>query len=123
MEDARRSGMDEQSLANLRATLDAPAPQATDEFGFDGVWPEHVEIVEAFIAVSTQWRAVTIGGGGFAGMGGAAIAPARPMWIGLDYAAVRVSLDALGIAVTPDLWRGLQVMEYAACAALNESND
>jgi hypothetical protein len=120
MEDARRSGMDAQSLENLRATLDAPAPLAANEFGFEGVWPENAPIVEAFFAVATQWRVAPIGGGGFAGMGGAAIAPAHPMFIGLDYSAARVCLDALAIVVTPERWRGLQIMEFAACAALNE---
>jgi hypothetical protein len=124
MEDARRSGMDPQSLANLRETLDAPSsPAADDEFGFEGVWPANVAIVEAFLAVSTQFRVTSIGGGGFAGMGGALIEPVKPLAMGLDYSAVRVCLDALGVAVTPDLWRGLQVMEVAACAALNESKD
>jgi hypothetical protein len=123
MEDARRSGMDAQSLQNLRETLATPALEAADEFGFDGVWPQNVAIVEAFCAVSTQWRVVATGGGGFAGMGGAAIAPAQAMFVGLDYSAVRVCLDALAIDVAADLWRGLQVMEIAACAALNESRN
>jgi len=111
--------MDAAALADLQATLQAMDARALPEDG-DGVWPENWDIVCAFLEVASQWRVTAVGGGGFAGMGGAAIAPVMPMFIGLDYSAVRVGLDALGIAVTPDLWRGLLIMENAACAALNE---
>jgi hypothetical protein len=129
LDDARRFGMDARSLANLsqaannlsdvtnkRAALSPPAIDGDDE----GVWPENWETVQAFLAVSLQWRVVSRGGGGFAGMGGGVIAPMVPMFVGLDYAGVRAGLDAEGITVTPELWRGLRVMEAAACAVLNE---
>lgn len=60
----------------------------------------------AFLAVSTQWRAV-------GGLG-----PAR--FIGLDYAAARTGLDAEGIEVTPALWADLRLIELGALEALNE---
>uniref|UniRef100_A0A974ABJ9 DUF1799 domain-containing protein n=2 Tax=Bradyrhizobium quebecense TaxID=2748629 RepID=A0A974ABJ9_9BRAD len=102
--------MDPASLSHLTAALQAePTPD-----GEEGVWPENVATVQAFLAVSTQWRVVSIGGAGFA--------PALPMFIGLDYASVRVSLDAIGMTVTPALWRGLQIMETAAGQALNEDS-
>jgi hypothetical protein len=110
LEDARRFGMDEQSLANLREAMVAPA--VTDDQ--TGVWPENWDIVLAFLSVDTQWRIATIGGGGFA--------PALPVYVGLDYAAVRAGLEAEEIVITPELWRGLRVMEAEACTALNEGN-
>jgi len=88
---------------------DADAVEA-DEFG---VWPEHWDIVAAFLSVATQWKVVSLGGG---------FEPSRIRVIGFDYAAVRAGLDAEAFQVTPDLWRGLRVMESAACAALNEVN-
>lgn len=106
-DDAALFEMDEVSLAHLREAMRAEDDDVCE------VWLQHWDIVQAFIAVDTQWRAV-VGGGGFA--------PSRMVFIGLDYAGVRAGLDAEGIEVTPDLWRGLRVMEAAACAALNEVN-
>ena len=77
----------------------------------DGVWSENLDTVMAFLAVASQWRVVSIGGG---------MAPSQPVFLGLDYVAVRTGLDAEGVTVTPELWRGLRVMEEAAAAALNE---
>lgn len=41
------------------------------------------------------------------------------LYIGFDYASVRVGLKAMKIGITPQLWSGLLVMEKAARAALN----
>lgn len=68
------------------------------------VWPELAPAVEAFLAVSTQWRTT-------AGMSGLIV-------IGLDYVGARFGLRAAGIRVTPELWADLQVMEIAARDAL-----
>jgi Phage related hypothetical protein (DUF1799) len=76
-----------------------------------GVWPENLAIVTAFLAVATQWRALALGGG---------FVPARVLYLGLDYGGARVALDARALAVTPELWEGLQVMEAEAIKALNE---
>ncbi len=105
--------MDAHSLAELQATLRQMATRsaASDGQG-DGVWPENWPTVKAFLAVTTQWRVVSIGGGGFA--------PTMPRVLGFDYSGVRAGLDAGGFAVTPEIWRGLQIMEEAATAALNE---
>lgn len=125
------TGMDATSLANLREALD-DEPQAatadTDPFSrlwakpkaFDGIWPENVPVVRAFLAVCSQWRVTPVSGGGMMTPAGGVIAPTVPLYIGLDYAAARVGLDAELIEVTPTLWRGLRVMEAEACAALNE---
>lgn len=99
--------MDDVSLASLRAEI-------TRESGcFVGVWPEHAPIVTAFAIVCTQWRIVPIGGG---------LAPSRLLFLGLDYTAARAGLDAAGIAVTPELWRGLRIMEDEATRAQNEAD-
>lgn len=91
--------MDEGSIDRLRADLG-------DE---DGLWPEHVPVVEAFLACETQWRVGTVTNG-FA---------TRALYVGLDYAACRVALELSGIVVTPELWSGLQQLELAAIAVLN----
>lgn len=62
--------------------------------------------------MQTQWRTAQVP----IGLGASTI-----HWLGLDYAAVRTALDALAIAVTPELWRALQIMEGEARAALNEA--
>jgi len=104
--------MDAQSLAHLAAALDAlwDASTGGDD---DGVWPENLETVRAFLAVTTQFRVVSVGGG---------FAPSRLVTMGLDYAGVRAGLDAEGFAITPELWRDLREMEGAAVAALNEGS-
>lgn len=129
MDDARRSGMDEASLLALRETLGemTSAIETVDlgdqgksfPVGYEGVWPDNVAIVEAFLSVATQWRVVTRGGGGVASPFGGSVAPLTTFFVGLDYGAVRAGLDAGGLNVTPELWRGLQLMENTACAVLN----
>lgn len=109
IEDAQRFELDAESMANLVEALRASVDGDQDN---DGIWPEHVEIVRAFLTVCTQWRTVSAGGG---------MAPMMPLWIGLDYAAARVGLDAEGIAITPELWRGLRVMEDEARNELNRT--
>ncbi len=91
MADARRWGID----------LDDALDRADE-----GVWPEHVAAVEAFIAVETQWRWV---GGGMGGV----------MAIGLDYAGAQSGLALAGIEMTPDLWAQVRLIEAGAAAALN----
>jgi Phage related hypothetical protein (DUF1799) len=118
LSDARGFGMDAASLADLRSSLTAPIARTDDE----GVWPENAPIVQAFFEICTQWRTVSVGGGGFAGMGGASLMHTFPHFVGLDYGAVRAGLNAAGIEVTPDLWRGLRIMEAAALIALNEAD-
>jgi hypothetical protein len=111
--------MDAVSLAHLREALRVDTAEGASS-EFDGIWPENRAIVEAFLAVSLQWRVSAHGGGGMVSPAGGAIMPIVPLFIGLDYAAVRAGLDAEGIVVTPELWRGLRTMEAAAAAALNE---
>lgn len=84
------------------ATLEKPG----DADAFE-VWPENWEVVDAFLCVSTQWRAIA------RGMEGAIY------WQGLDYAAVGAGLAGAGIVASPAIWGGLRVMEAAARNVLN----
>ncbi len=96
MVDAARFGIDEESRAALKAGLDD---------GHEGVWPQNVAAVQAFLAVQTQWR-ILAGATGLA-------------WLGLDYGAVTAGLAAAGIAVTPALWTELRVIEAGVVARMN----
>ncbi|MEX2480195.1 MAG: DUF1799 domain-containing protein [Gammaproteobacteria bacterium] len=109
MADARAGGASQEALDAIRESLGAPA--AVRAGPGSGVWPQNAETVAAFLWISSQWRTQSLGGG---------MTPARLTFIGLDYAGVRAGLDAAGIAVTRELWLGLQVMEAAALEALNE---
>jgi len=77
------------------------APAGSD----DGVWPDNVPAVLAFLAAATQWRTGTAGD--------------RLVWIGLDYAGARAGIEAAGLRLDPAVWEGLRVMEAEARDALN----
>lgn len=62
----------------------------------------------AFREVGSQWRAVPLGRG-------------KLFYLGLDYAGAKAGLDLAGIKVTPDIWRGIRVMEAETCAVLNQA--
>lgn len=68
--------------------------------------PDCQRAVEIFLAVDTQWRSM--------------IAGARMIFVGLDYVGVRAALRFLGMRVTPDEFRDLQMMESAALQAFAE---
>lgn len=70
------------------------------------VWPENVPIVQAFLAITTQWRINTFSTG-------------KAYWQGLDYAAAKAGLELANIKLSPREWAGVQSMERAACAVLN----
>ena len=63
-------------------------------------------IVDAFVAVSSQWRLVPLPSG-------------RVHWQGLDYAGARAGLEQAQILLTPSQWVGVQIMEREAAAVLN----
>jgi hypothetical protein len=92
MADARLWGLD----------LDPVEIDEADE----GIWPENVPAVVAFLAVQTQWRV--------------AAGAARLHYIGLDYAGVAAGLTAANINVTPELWADIRLIEMGARAALQE---
>ena len=103
LDQAEVIGLDEASIARLAADLNDDADDG------EGVFELNVPAVTAFLQVGSQWRT--------------AIEPTqfgfRTRWVGLDYQAVLAALGALGVAVTPELFGDLQVMENAAVHALN----
>ena len=80
--------------------------EETESAAFE-VWAENWDALEAFLFVSTQWRAIG------SGMSGAVI------YQGFDYAGVAAGLAAAGIDASRALWSGLRIMEAAARDALN----
>jgi len=82
-----------------------PALFADDDVE-EGVWPENTAAVDAFLAVTTQWRVVASAAG--------------PLFFcGLDYTAVRAGFDLAGITPSPGLWADVQLIEAGALGALN----
>jgi hypothetical protein len=94
VEDALRFGIDP-------ALLDEADTQ-------DGIWPENLPAVLAFLAINTQWRAI-------------ALADGRSHFIGLDYSAAAAGLGFAGLTVTPALWADVQAVEAGALTALNRN--
>ena len=82
-----------------------PAQFAAEE-AQEGVWPENTEALDAFLAVTTQWRVVGSAGGPL-------------VTIGLDYQGVKAGLDLAGIAPSPELWADVQMIEAGALSVLN----
>jgi hypothetical protein len=74
----------------------------------DGVWPENLPALTAFMRIQTQW---VVAGIGMAGL----------LTIGLNYASAKAGLELAGIDVTPELWDDILVIEAGAVPALNES--
>jgi len=102
--DARRWGLGAEAVEVIRQAVSGGADAGT------GVWPQHVAIVTAFLAAASQWRTT--------------LAPAgdglKVLWLGLDYAGARAGIEAAGLALDPDIWTGIRIMEAAARDALNE---
>lgn len=70
------------------------------------VWPENMAIVDAWMIVNTQWNALSLPNG-------------QVLWLGLRYGDVKVSLGEAHIALTPEQWSRLRLMERVAAATLN----
>lgn len=68
--------------------------------------------MNAFLAVWSQWIVVPVV---------TALGVASFYYSGLNYAGVRAGLKGDGTKITPELWRGIKVMERAARAVLNEA--
>ncbi|WP_349538491.1 DUF1799 domain-containing protein [Sagittula sp. NFXS13] len=69
------------------------------------MWPEHLEAMDAFLAINGQWRvAMTMTG---------------TQVISLDYGAAESGLRLAGITTTPELWQQIRIIEQGAKAALN----
>lgn len=78
--------------------------RSTDD-GADGLWPEHLAALEAFLVVQDQWRVI-------AGFGGA-------YWAGLDYSACEAGLRLSGLEVPPSVWDQVRLIEDGAKQELN----
>jgi hypothetical protein len=70
-----------------------------------GIWPEHVQAVEVFAALLTQWRMGPMGG-----------------VVGLDYSAIPPTLELMGVETTGrrELFEQLRIMEREAVKTINE---
>lgn len=95
--DAERFGLTSETRAALEAGLNE---------GETGVWAQNVPAVAAFLAVQTQWRILA--------------GPTGMAWLGLDYGGVASGLAGQGIAVTPELWADLRMIEAGVVARMNE---
>jgi Phage related hypothetical protein (DUF1799) len=67
------------------------------------IWPENLQVVNAFIAMSTQWRI---------GMGGAT---------GLDYVALQSVMRLMAIPRNqwPEMFEDIRTLEEAALAEMH----
>jgi hypothetical protein len=99
--DALRWGLAAEEIDAVRAALDSPAGER--------LWAMHVRAFAALCAAGTQWRRRLI----------ATEQGFREICAGLDYAGLKVALDALQLSLTPDEFRQLGVLERAATAAMN----
>lgn len=70
------------------------------------IWPENWTSLTAWLSIDTQWR-----------VAGRA---SRLTWIGLDYSAVKVVLDAEGHG--PEIFADIRMMEAEALPILNEAD-
>lgn len=61
------------------------------------LWPIHVAIVEFFLCIQSQWRRHPMSG----------------LPLGLDYAGVEAASRWQGVAMTPEFFADLRVMEFA----------
>ena len=75
-----------------------------DDDGDEGVWPENEGAVLAFLAICTQFRFVSHFDGSL-------------QRTGLDDPAVEVGLRQAGVAVTPELWQSIQMIESGVLSA------
>ena len=76
------------------------------ESGAFEVWPENWDIVIAFLACETQWRAAST--------------YARVILLGLDYVAVDVVLRRR--AAADHVFDGMRIMERAALAVFKDAS-
>lgn len=72
----------------------------------DGLWPDHVEAMRAFLSVASQWREVVFPNG-------------VRRWTGLDYAGVQAGLALAGLSVPPETWEEVRQIEAGAIEELN----
>lgn len=99
--DAQRFGMSDEEIANLRQSLGQQSGRS--------LWRRHLNAFMALMAGATQWRhSLSVRDGQLV-----------ERVVGLDYTALKVALDALGMALTPVEWQQLTILEAAAIGAKN----
>lgn len=69
-----------------------------------GIWADNVAALQAFLHVAGQWRIVAPGDGSV-------------RRAGLDYAGVQAGLVLAGVAMTPELWAEVRLIEAGAVEA------
>lgn len=84
--------------------IDPALLPADPDAGF-ALWEAHRPAWEAFAAVAGQWRTVP--------------REHRTVWLGLDYQAAQAGLALAGIAVDPETWAEVRMIEAGARGALN----
>jgi hypothetical protein len=109
LRDFARLGATEEQLSEMAAQAARAAEE--DEADFE-IWPENWDIVQLFMAVSTQWRKTAMVGA----------AKAIVIYDALDYSAVEAVMRMHNVAKRhkPELFWGLQVMESEAAKVLND---
>lgn len=78
----------------------APPPVTKEP---EGIFAEHLEALNAFLSVDTQWRTASSG-----------------RFIGLDYSAVKAGLKMAKIKLSAREWADFRWIEAGAIAALNK---
>ena len=86
--------------------LPIAAPQAAPA---TEVWSEHRPALEAFLAVSGQWRTESVGAHGVIWV----------IWLALDATAAQAGLALAGLSVTPATWAQVRIIEAGAREELN----
>ena len=101
LSDARIFGLDDEEIDGLRDALGRQQGKK--------LWARHLPAFQALCAAGTQWRRRLV------------FTAAGPLELvtGVDYAALKVALDILGIVLTPSSWAELMVLERAAAGAMN----
>jgi len=96
---------DPEALAAMGLVWDGDIPDQSVE-----IWPENWQALQVFLGMATQWRVSM----GMSGM----------IWSGLDYNALPIVEDRLGVAadLRADTFNRLRIMEAAARRALNTAS-
>mgnify|MGYP000722092218 CR=1 FL=1 len=88
------------------AVLGLPFDEAPEQAVKEGIWHQHVEALEAFLDVATQFNRISLADG-------------RIRTLGLDYSNARSAWDLAGLNITPALFAQVQLIERGAIAEWN----
>ena len=82
------------------------SPEDLAGAGGDALWPEHVEAMDAFLSIASQWRVI-------------ALADGTTRTLGLDYGTAKSGMELAGITISPEVWDQVRLIEVGACGAMN----